>query len=82
MSSTLFCYRLQALKDSAKYSENAIAQFEKIASDNNGTLPKTFYLKGLGSNTISKMLNDLTHSKFDISAPNGPTSSLRKIVLR
>lgn len=81
MSSTIFFKRLQSLKDIKKYPEKVISQFEKVAYDNNGKLPKKFFLYDIGYHTISSILRDLTFTQFDIYAPNGSKSSCRKIIL-
>ena len=54
---------------------------EKIFSENEGKLPKRFYLSDLGRRTISNLLCDLGYPNFDIIAPNGSSSSLREIIL-
>lgn len=82
MSSTIFNERLQALKQSKRYSKNAIQQMEEISSENGGKLPPKFNLSNLGRCTISNLLCDLGYQNFDIFAPNGSTSSLREVVLR
>lgn len=81
MYNTIFYERLQALKQSEKYPEDAISQMEKIISENNGKPPRKFFLDGLGRRTISNLLSDLDIKSFDIFAPNGAESSLREIVL-
>jgi hypothetical protein len=81
MSSTLFQMRLQKLKESKKYSEHLIAQFEDVAQKNNGKPPKKFSVNDVGRRELSNFLYDLGISNFEISAPNGASSSERAIVL-
>lgn len=81
MSSIRFQNRLQNIGESGRYSENAIRQFEKIASMHKGLLPQIFILEDIGMHTISGILRELGYDSFDVYAPSGAKSSIRKVVL-
>lgn len=81
MSSIRFQNRLQTIGESGRYSKEVINKFENIASKNNGELPRIFTLENLGVRTISSILKELGYDSFEVSAPLGAKSSIRKVVL-
>ncbi len=81
MSSTIFNDRLQALIQTGKYPKAALEQLEKVASENNGKLPKTFFMENVGRSTLTNIFRDLQLPLYRVEAPNGSDSSSRKIFL-
>ncbi len=81
MSSTIFNERLQTLIKTDKYPKVVLEQLEKVAFENGGKLPKSFFMQDVGRATLANIFRDLEIPLSKIEAPNGSHSSRREIFL-